>query len=233
MQDSEAAGGGAVHAETASGDAAVARLIEQSIRKGSLEPGDKLPTEREWIERTGQSRTVVRRALARLEANGMIVRHVGRGTFVSFPRSETTGAALGSSPSEIISVRLLIEPAAMPMAAVNARQSDFDEIMRCLEGGDKDREYELFEQWDAAFHRALAVATQNQLLVTITDLLNEARDQKLWGQLKRRSFSHSRAEQYMRDHHEIANAIHERDTAAAESAMRTHLLRVRSNLLDY
>ena len=48
-----------------------------------------------------------------------------------------------------------------------ARQSDFEEMERCLFGGEHNRDYELFEQWDAAFHRSLAVATQNQLLVAI------------------------------------------------------------------
>lgn len=214
-------------------DADAARTIEQLIRDGSLAPGNRLPTERQWMERTGQSRTVVRRALARLEANGRIIRHVGRGTFVAPPPSTKAGTAGASSPSEIMAVRLLIEPAAMPMVVMTARQSDFDEIERCLSGGGQDREYELFEHWDAAFHRALAVSTQNHLLVAMMGLLNEARDQQPWGQLKRRSFSKDRSDEYMRDHRNIATAIYERDGAAAESAMRTHLLRVRGHLLGF
>lgn len=219
------------HAVSSEGD--VARLISDAIRTGSLSPGARLPTEREWVERTGQSRTVVRRALARLEANGRIIRHVGRGTFVAPPPTHDIGAPGTNSPSEIMAVRLLIEPAAMPMVVMSARQNDFDEMERCLRGGEDNRGYELFERWDAAFHRSLAVATQNQLLVAIMGVLNEARDQQLWGQLKHRSFSFERSEEYVRDHRNIAMAVYERDGGTAEAAMRTHLLRVRHHLLGY
>jgi DNA-binding FadR family transcriptional regulator len=215
------------------GHSDVARLITDAIRAGSLSPGARLPTEREWVERTGQSRTAVRRALARLEADGSIIRHVGRGTFVAPAPTTDIGAPGISSPSEIMAVRLLIEPAAMPMVVTSARQSDFEEMERCLSGGENNRDYELFEQWDAAFHRSLAVATQNQLLVAIMGVLNEARDQQLWGQLKHRSFSDERCEEYIRDHRNIATAVYDRDGATAEAAMRTHLLRVRQHLLGY
>ena len=219
------------HAVGSEGD--IVRHIRDAIRAGSLGPGTRLPTEREWVENTGQTRTTVRRALARLEANGDIIRHVGRGTFVAPPPSRNIGAPGTSSPNEIMAVRLLIEPAAMPMVVASARQSDFDEMERCLRGGEDHRDYELFEQWDAAFHRSLAVATQNQLLVAIMGVLNEARDQQLWGQLKHRSFSLERSEEYVHDHRSIASAVYERDGDAAEAAMRTHLLRVRSHLLGY
>lgn len=217
----------------ATGEGAVLSMLEELISGEGVEPGVKLPTERVLVERSGQPRSVVRQALGRLEASGRIVRHVGRGTFVAHPAAPAGVGASGSSPREIMAARLLIEPAAMPLVVLEARQSDFDEMQRCLEGGEQNREYELFEQWDAAFHRSLAAATHNQLLVSMVDLMNEARDQRLWGQIKQRSFSPERAEEYVRDHRAIAAAVAERDGAAAEAAMRAHLLRVRRHLLDF
>lgn len=217
----------------ATGEGIVLGILEELISGDGAAPGVKLPTERVLVERSGQPRSVVRQALGRLEAGGRIVRHVGRGTFVAQPQAPSGSGAAGSSPREIMAARLLIEPAAMPLVVLEARQSDFDEMQRCLEGGEQNREYELFEQWDAAFHRSLAGATHNQLLVSMVDLMNEARDQRLWGQIKRRSFTAERSEEYMRDHRAIAAAVTERDGSAAEEAMRTHLLRVRRHLLGF
>ena len=58
-------------------------LIRGQIARGELEPGTRLPTELELCERLGVSRTPVRQALGRLTAEGLLVRHPGRGTFVN------------------------------------------------------------------------------------------------------------------------------------------------------
>ncbi len=63
----------------------LATLIRQQIERGELQPGDRLPTELEFCERLGISRTPVRRALRRLMEQGFIARYPGRGTFVSIP----------------------------------------------------------------------------------------------------------------------------------------------------
>jgi multiple sugar transport system substrate-binding protein len=58
-------------------------LIREQIARGELRPGDRLPTEHEWCQRLGISRTPVRRALGELTARGLLVRYAGRGTFVA------------------------------------------------------------------------------------------------------------------------------------------------------
>jgi len=208
--------------------------VDEEIAAGGLVPGSRLPTEREWVQKSGQSRSVVRRALALLEAEGKVVRHVGRGTFLATDASVNEAepaTADGSSPAEIMATRLVIEPPTMPLIASAARAEDFAEMERCLQGGERNREYEEFERWDAAFHRSLALATHNQLLVRVCDMTNDARHGPLWGQLKRRSFTGERCEQYIRDHRNIGAALLDRDGVAAQKAMRQHLLRVRANLL--
>jgi DNA-binding FadR family transcriptional regulator len=84
---------------------------------------------------------------------------------------------------------------------------------------------------DAALHRAFAAATHNNLLVSVMHMINGARDQPLWGTLKRRSSTSERREAYKRDHRDIATALTERHAEAAQAAMRRHLLRVRANIL--
>ena len=214
------------------GEVRVLEFIEREIAERNVPPGGRLPTERDLALRSGQSRTAVRRALGILEAEDRIVRHVGRGTFL-VPSGPSTDAraAVATSPAEIMAVRLLIEPQMMVLAVAAATPADFAEIQRCLDGGQAAEGYENFEVWDAALHRAFAAATHNSLLVGVMHMINGARDQPLWGTLKRRSSTSERREEYKRDHRDIAAALTERHAEAAQAAMRRHLLRVRANIL--
>lgn len=215
-------------------EARVVALLEHEVATRGLEPGSKLPTEREFARRSGQSRTTVRRALEALEAQGRIVRHVGRGTFLAVSTPDGAGDHATSetiSPAQIMAARLLIEPQLMPLVVAAATPSDFAEMNRCLDGGDDAQDYQDFELWDAALHRAFAQATHNRLLARICQMTGDARHQPLWGNLKRRSSTPERRDEYKRDHHRIVEALVERDAEAAHAAMRTHLLRVRTYIL--
>ena len=59
--------------------------LEAEIRAGQLPVGNKLPTEAEIMHRFDVSRTVVREALSRLQASGLVETRHGIGTFVSPP----------------------------------------------------------------------------------------------------------------------------------------------------
>jgi len=61
----------------------IATLLKDAIATGRHGPGDRLPTEGELVALHGVSRVTVRRALLSLEQQGLIVRRVGAGTFVS------------------------------------------------------------------------------------------------------------------------------------------------------
>ncbi len=60
-------------------------LIGQ-IESGELAPGDRLPAERELSEKLGVNRMTLRRALGVLEAQGLIERKHGVGTYVAEPK---------------------------------------------------------------------------------------------------------------------------------------------------
>jgi GntR family transcriptional regulator len=76
---------------------AIAEQLAAAIRSGRLEPGTRLPPERELAESIGVSRMTVRQALGALERDGLLRRVVGRGggTFVREPESDrhTTGSS--------------------------------------------------------------------------------------------------------------------------------------------
>ena len=104
----------------------------------------RLPTERELSERFGIGRRVLRRALGRLEQDGKIVRHQGRGTFVA-------GAPIGdrpdgaedpvgggkdllslldiANPVELVELRLSLEPAMCRFAALRSSRLDVERML--------------------------------------------------------------------------------------------------------
>src|ERR1700710_2143315 len=85
------------------GPAAVAlRLLDDLVSNGGLKPGDKLPTERELAAQAGVSRAVIRSVLDDLEARGVLLRHVGRGTFLTPSDPITAEANEHPSPGEIM-----------------------------------------------------------------------------------------------------------------------------------
>ncbi|MFD2016818.1 FadR/GntR family transcriptional regulator [Vibrio olivae] len=60
----------------------VVQQIVNDIDNGTYQPGDKLPTEYQLIERFGVSRTVIREVIANLRANNLIETRQGKGAFV-------------------------------------------------------------------------------------------------------------------------------------------------------
>lgn len=204
--------------------------MDDGVADGTFVPGSKLPTERELVERLAAPRSAIRRSLAVLEDEGLLVRHVGRGTFLS-DRIDGGGVPADSSPAEIMQARLVIEP---PLAAVAARmgtQSDLERVRACLEAGGAAADFERFESWDAKLHRAIAESAHNGLVLAMFDVMNTARSLPVWGSLKRRTSSPERRRCYHEEHTAIVAALSDRDPEGAENAMRIHLRSVSDNLL--
>ncbi len=178
--------------------------------------------------------------MALLEEEGIVSREVGRGTFLrSDPRSglppsagsaSFSSLAVAVSPSDVMTARQLIEPAAMVWIVENATINDFDEIERCLQGSENATDYNEVESWDLALHRAFIRASHNPLMENMYLLIDEARQGETWGTMKRRSDSTERRDHYRKQHRAIAEALRDRDSRAARDAMQHHLENVGANL---
>jgi DNA-binding FadR family transcriptional regulator len=215
-------------------DLRVRDFIVGGIRSGAYRANAKLPTERALSEQLGVPRSAVRDALAVLESGGTVTRIIGSGTYVKDHESQLATvdtAPPAASPAEIMEARLLLEPQLAQLAAINADQSDFARFDECIRHGDAADDFEAFEHWDAALHQAIAKSTHNRLVIELYAMITRARDLTEWGELKRRSLSAERRDQYRREHHVIVAALQARNVAKAEEALLRHLERVRSNLL--
>ena len=231
----------------------LAEIILAESRQAGLRRGSRLPTERQLAVKLGASRTSVRRALTVLETEGRISREVGRGTFL---REEPWPAASGGdgaaadqaggaearngghpgqagfAPADVMTIRRLLEPPAMRLVVAWATTTDFEEITRCLAGGERATSYDEFESWDLALHRSIMAASHSPLLTRLYAVIEEARHSRFWGDLKRHSASRERQRAYQADHVELVAALRTRDSDRAVEAMRAHLARVARHLFD-
>ena len=105
-----------------------------------------------------------------------------------------------SRPADVMTIRRLLEPLAMPLVVAWATASDFREMDRCLAGGDRATSFDEFENWDLALHRTIMAASHSPLLGQLYAVIETARHGHSWGDLKRRSASRDRREKYQADH---------------------------------
>ncbi|MGH3444318.1 MAG: FadR/GntR family transcriptional regulator, partial [Nocardioidaceae bacterium] len=108
---------------------------------------------------------------------------------------------------------------------------DIAEMDRCLAGGDRAGRHDEFEHWDAALHAALFSATRNPLLIHMYDAVQTARRSVLWGASKVRHDSVEHRAMYQQQHRAVVEAVRDRNTADAVTAMKDHLAYVAATIL--
>ena len=195
----------------------------------------RLPPERDLAETLGVTRAALRKALATLESENQIWRHVGKGTFIGSRPIETMAdvAAITrrTNPAEVMRTRLVLEPEVARMAALNATSAHIAEMHLCMQRTRAAQTWRQYEAWDNRLHRVIAEATQNSLLLALLDTLNAVRRAVVWGRLRVDKVKPSSNHHSFEDHEAIVAAIEDRDLDRAAAAMRAHLENVERNLL--
>lgn len=199
-------------------------------------PNTRLPPERELAESLGVSRGDLRKALAVLEEQGDLWRHVGKGTFTGVrPVAEIDSVAViakQTSPAEVMRARLVIEPELAREAALHATAADVATLRHCAESARKAETWRHYENWDNRLHRAIAEAGQNALLLAVFDTINAVRRTVVWGRLRNHQPVPPPDHHSFADHDAIVDAIEDRDLAAAANLMRLHLQHVQDRLIE-
>lgn len=222
------------------------QLYEQimlHIVNGSLDVGEKLPSEAQLCQLFSVSRPVVREALSRLRADNVIASRRGSGTYVvTKPTPELVRLAPSGVLAELLrcyELRLALEGEAAYLAAKRREKEDLAAIEKALDYfntylgvGDDEEGAEA----DFSFHMAIATATKNALYVKTLHMLHStARDGiKLARQLSK--LRSEPMELVRTEHARIYKAIEKRNPGAARNAMRSHIdnsrLRMVGQLLD-
>ncbi|GGR28408.1 FadR/GntR family transcriptional regulator [Agromyces mediolanus] len=220
----------------------VAEMLRKRIALGGMEPGSKLPTERELSAILGVGRNTVRRAVRQLAQDGLVVTTLGRsgGTRladgvrlgeVSVGERAVVAAEFRAAIRDYMEYRIILEPAVARLAAERgptaARRSlveMFDEEI----ADDAD-----YQRIDTRFHFAIAEAAGNEpLRRAVEDARMEmfVRGNALWlgtewSLVYREGISG--AQIFEHEHRALALAILAGDGDAAERLMRAHLVESR------
>ncbi len=150
----------------------VTNKIRDEILGGSYMAGDKLPPEREFVDQLQVSRIVVREALRRLEATGLLTVKRGSGMFVADHNSTALHDAFSLilkiqkvDALEVIRAGLTIEPAMTELAArnrtaehISALRTNISKSEELIKSGQSSNNN------NREFHRIVAAATQNKVL---------------------------------------------------------------------
>lgn len=205
--------------------------IQALIAAGNYNPGDRLPAEREMTAALGITRTRLRRALEVLERRGEVWRHVGKGTFLAAEGSERVSELSRQvTPVQMMRARLSLEPSLAREAAMNASDEAVARIRLCRDRAREAGSWEEYEARDDVFHRSVAEATGNVLLLSLFNRLNQVRRAVAWNTVVRDSPRPPADHSSFAEHDRIACAVEARDPATAYASMREHLVSVSARL---
>jgi GntR family transcriptional regulator, transcriptional repressor for pyruvate dehydrogenase complex len=205
--------------------------IEARTSSNSDDP--RLPPEPKLCEVLGISRGRLRTVLKRLESEGLIWRHVGKGTFIGPRQIQTDDAGLSAAISmdDLLNARLVLEPQLAAQAAIHATPADIQALEQCLSEMQAARPFIHWKRLDERLHRVIAEATHNALLLMLYDTVR--------GQMRVNLDSRIEAvyapmteprEDTDHEHRKLVDAIRAHNPDHAEQAMREHLRSVRTRL---
>jgi GntR family transcriptional repressor for pyruvate dehydrogenase complex len=217
-------------------DQIIKRIINLIV-EGNLNPGDRLPSEHELLEKLGCGRSSLREALRTLSLIGLLEPRRGSGTFVTKSFSNFLAdqiewsTVLGDTDLlELIEVRQALEVKAASLAAQRASEQDIHRLWRVLEqlGSLSGTDYENWLDTDIKFHMELAKTSGNKVLYRIMSGLDH---------LMRRFISETQRsslplESTIQEHKAILLGIQAQNPEKASEAMRAHLEASQKELLD-
>jgi GntR family transcriptional regulator, transcriptional repressor for pyruvate dehydrogenase complex len=212
--------------------------ILNQILTGKLREGDRLPAEKEICVMFGVSRPVVRQALMRLRADGLVHARQGSGSFVtSRPLARLAEFASAEQVSMLlrcIEVRLPLEGAAARLAADRRTPAQLAAIAAAHAAFEAEIESgQMTPATDLAFHTRIADAAGNELFLTLLQNIEDTVTSFMRLSLSlTRTGSAERARRVLSEHAAILDAIRAQDAETAQIAMQFHISAARRRMVD-
>jgi GntR family transcriptional repressor for pyruvate dehydrogenase complex len=202
------------------------RLLEL-IKSGDLSSDGKLPTERALAERFNVGRRFVRQALDALEADGLVWRKQGKGTFAGQPvdtMGDLAAKITGDTNAlEVMEARLCIEPELAALCADRMLPEELARLRMLAQRQFEAADAQAIELWDGSLHRLIAQCARNRPLLTAYSLLDKIRSNPEWVILRSKGRDGSSLQVTHNEHLAIIEAIAAGHAGAARIAMRDHL----------
>ena len=211
----------------------VADYLMEWIKENGLQPGDKIPPELELVKILNTGRSSVREAIALLKSRNIVEVRRGRGTFLCespglvndplglyfFPNDEGLAKDWGI-------VRLILEPPIAELAAINATAEDISALMESWSTlSNSYHDPHLHYLADAEFHRLLAVASHNVVIMKLFPVIQDG----IHHFLSETDSLHT--EETRRLHYDILTAVVTHDAVKARAAAE-RLICVNQDLLS-
>lgn len=208
----------------------VADTLAEQITSGELQPGDKMKSEQELCDEFSVSRTVIREAISTLAAKDLIHTRHGAGSFVNAVEPQSTllsSETLSGGIHEalnILELRIAVEIESAGLAALRRTTLQEEDIhqhhlafAKAIQDGSSTAGL------DFAFHRAIAIATNNPVYLEIIDSLGQRSIPRTLLDNDTTTLSDSYLSKLKDEHQAIMSAITDGDPEAARKAMRQHL----------
>ena len=204
----------------------VADRLKDMIIQDALEPGNRLPSEGELMDRFGVSRSTIREAAKLLQAEGVLKIRRGQGTFLA-ENPGVTSDPLGLRFTDqstllqsLMEVRGLIEPGAAYLAADRRTDEDLRRMGDLIAKMDAAYHHgQDYTSYDISFHTAIATCTHNDVLRRLLPVINES-ILTGYSQTAHVKGSYSRASQC---HTKLFMAIAARDAGEARRVAELHI----------
>ncbi|MFT9819461.1 FadR/GntR family transcriptional regulator [Lysinibacillus sp. NPDC056185] len=215
--------------------------IREYFLNGELQPGEKLPTERELASRFNVSRTSVREALRKLEIKGIIEIKQGSGSFIKAPDFHSLGEELSSTIIktekkliyEMLELRQILEVECAFLASQRATSEDLERIGKALEMMDRAKnDVELGIQADLSFHINIVLASHNSIFLQLFQTLSEHMQDTIRATRRQRLKDPERTQETIDEHKEIYLAIAAGDANQAKQLMEKHIKQIRRELSE-
>jgi DNA-binding FadR family transcriptional regulator len=217
--------------------------IEEAILGGAIQPGDRLPAERELAESFGVSRASVREALRVLEMFGVVVAR--RGTGPEAGSIVAGGARMGIRNAlrlhtglmriptrDIVDVRAALESDAARSAAAHHEPGDtarLREIVASMRAADT---IGVYNELDTEFHVELAHISRNALMPVLMESLRGAMRRAMLEGFAALSDWRKERDRLVAEHEAIIERIEARDGEAAAAALREHVVHFYRHVIE-
>lgn len=206
--------------------------IQRKILSGEFQPGQSLPSQIELAAQLGVSRASLREALSMLETLGFLSIEPGRGTFVSSSNPTQSGSLSDWRYSRryeeeaVFQTRIALECAIVGRAATRIGEAALDGLRRATQGmRDAWQAQDLVRvaSCDKQFHEVIVMSCGNAMM---NDIYFGAKDILQETQVHPLPITRSkRAEESIKEHGKIIEALQQHDPAGAEAAMRDHIVK--------
>jgi GntR family transcriptional repressor for pyruvate dehydrogenase complex len=205
--------------------------VENLIISGTLQLGQRLPSERKLGEMLGVSRTVVRETIRALAANGLIEVRRGLGNYVGElgPGMIRDSVSLllranRLTPQQVFELRSVLEITVAGLSAERARAEDIAAISAEISALDQeDLPIVEYAKHDFGFHARLAESTHNPLFFALINLLSTVIIEKIC-QLYSSGLREHTYRSITKEHHSlILHHVKKHNVDGARQAMANHM----------